>query len=371
MKYCPFLVLSLIVASCSSAPNLKKEFKIKTTDLYTLKNPPKVGTTLAKQDVFLGGFSGLMLDKDSNGDIVYKTLTDRGPNGWQMKMDRPFLLPDFSPEIVSFKLNKKKHEIEITSELKLKKKNNSPLTGLPNNRNEENPVDVFDLMYSIDVDGLDTESITSDGEGGYYIGEEYAPSLVHFDANGKMLKRFVPGNELPKIYSERKTNRGFEGIARIDNKLYGMLQSPLKSDKDFTRIVELDLETFKTSGEYFYPNEIGVDKIGDMTPLPDHSMLVIEQNGKTGDESFKKIYRITLNGSDEKVSKTLLVDLDKTPFREHEKIEGMAIVDATHIAIVNDNDFKISGTTDIKSGKTEMGEDESQMLILELENKLY
>lgn len=326
---------------------------------------PLAGKTASGQDIFLGGFSGLMFKEAKDGEFYFSTITDRGPNGYSVGNERPFLLPEYSPQIVNIKTDLKDGTFEMVDALKLKKKNGSMLTGLPNIRTEENPIDVFGFMYSLDPDGLDTEALTSDDEGGYWIGEEYAPSLVHFDSNGKMLRRLTPFNELPKMYSERKPNRGFEGIAKDKNKIFGFLQSPLPSDQTFARIVEVDLDSMKTSGEYFYDFEKDMDKIGDAVSLGNGRFLVIEQNGKKGEQSKKYIYKITLGSTDSHVKKELLVDLNQTAFKNIEKVEGITLINSKKIALVNDNDFQISDKTDPKTGLTPLNSDPNEMLILE------
>jgi hypothetical protein len=188
---------------------------------------------------------------------------------------------------------------------------------------------------------------------------------VHFDKHGKMIRRLTPFNELPKMYSERKSNRGFEGIAKDKNKIYGFLQSPLPMDQNFARIVEVDLDTLKTSGEYYYGFEKNLDKIGDAISLGNNKFLVIEQNGLKGPESRKYIFKITLNGADNLVKKELLADLGNTAFKSVEKVEGIAVIDSRKIALINDNDFQINGPTDTKTGLTPINNDPNEMLILE------
>ena len=315
MKQIALLGLALLYFSCSSAPT-KHNNLIRTVHLK-MKKSPSIGKTLSGQEVFTGGFSGLFFTEMKDGEFLFSAITDRGPNGFSIGNERPFLLPDFSPQIVKLKTDLKNNTFEVQGALKLQKKNGAPLSGLPNIRTEENPLDVFGLMYSIDTDGLDTEALTSDDEGGYWVGEEYAPSLVHFSSSGKMLRRLLPFNELPKMYSERKTNRGFEGIAKEKNKIYGFLQSPLPMET-FGRIVEVDLESMKTAAEYFYEFDKGMDKIGDSANLGDGQFLVLEHNGKANDESRKLLYKIKLDGSDRFVKKELLLDLKNTPFKNIE-----------------------------------------------------
>jgi 3-phytase len=332
-----------------------------------MKEPvPVVGITQSNQKVLLGGLSGLRLKKVTNDELLFESITDRGPNGYfRSNNERPFLLPEFSPQIPTLKVNFNDNTFEVVSVHKLKNPKSGPLSGLPNSRKEENPIDIYGYMNSLDPNGIDSEALTSDDEGGFWVGEEYAPSLVHFNSTGVMTRRLTPFNELPKMYAERKSNRGFEGIAKDKNKLFGFLQSPLPMDKNFARIVEVDLETLKTSGEYFYEFGPNMDKLGDAAFIGQNQFLVIEQNGKKGEESRKYVYKVTFNGIDKLVKKELLVDLGLTPFKLIEKVEGLAVIDSHRIALVNDNDFQISAQTETTTGMTPFNNDPNEMIILE------
>lgn len=330
-----------------------------------MKKAPTIGKTLSGQELFSGGYSGLVFKEIKDGEFHFYALTDRGPNGQSNSNERPFLLPDFSPQIITLKTQLKENRFEVIDELKLKKKNGMPLSGLPNIRSEENPVDTMGFMYSVDSDGLDTEALCLDDEGGFWVGDEYGPSLVHFNSDGKMQRRLLPFSELPKMYSERRPNRGFEGIAKDKNKIYGFMQSPLPIDASFSRIVEVDLESMKTSGEYFYEFEKGMDKISDSISLGDGHFLTIEHNGKQGEESQKLLYKLTLGSPDQFVTKELLLNLSETPFKNLEKVEGLAVISANQVALVNDNDFQMNGVTDFKTGLTPQNLEENEMLILD------
>lgn len=369
-------IVALFCVSCSTTSLSKSQKKqtASTMTLYTMPLAPIIGTTLSGQKVKMGGFSGLQFTGEKDGALYFQTVTDRGPNAELNGIDRPFLLPDYSPTVVVLRADMTSKEIAVVAEIKLKKKDGSPLTGLPNTRLEENPIDVFGLYYSVDPSGLDTEGLVFDGEGGWWMADEYAPSLVHFNEEGKMLRRLTPGQELPRMYAERKVNRGFEAIAKIDNKIFGFLQSPLNKETSkegaFSRIVEVDLETMKTSAEYFYLFEKGNDKIGDALAIGPNSFLVLEQNGKVGEQSQKFIYRITLRETDQMVSKTLIADLKETPFNVLEKIEGMALIDDHRLALVYDNDFQVNGKTNHTTGLTPMDNSSNQLLILEFTESL-
>lgn len=367
-KILAFFIANLLLTSCSSVNH--DENQVESLSIYSLKTPYAIGKTLSEQELFLGGFSGLRFLNKTDNKMHFVAITDRGPNGWQIKENRPFLLPEFSPLVINFFTESNKDEIIIESVSPLKKSDTAQITGLPNKREEENPIDVFGFTYSIDQLGLDTEGIELDGEGGYWISDEYAPSLVHFNSSLKFKKRLMPTYELPRSYSERKINRGFEGVAKFNELLFGVLQSPLPTDSGFTRIVEFNLEQYKVTAEYFYQLDKDSDRIGDIYALSKNEVLVIEQNGKANEKSYKKIYKAKFNKSDELVTKTLLLDLDKTNFKAYEKIEGLTVIDSQTIAVVNDNDFQINGETDFKTGITPFNSIPTEMLVIKFKNKL-
>jgi 3-phytase len=368
------LCLSCSTTSNSNSKTSSKYLTTPTMSLFSMINMPIIGTTLSGQKIKMGGFSGLQFTGEREGALYFQAITDRGPSSEIEGVDRSFLLPEFSPTIVTLKADLATKVLSVAAEIKLKKKDGTLLTGLPNNRNEENPIDVFGLYYSVDSQGLDTEGLVADGEGGWWLAEKYSPSLVHINQEAQVLRRVTPGNELPRMYAERKMNSGFEGVAKIDNKVFGFLQSPIPKDNaikgDFSRIVELDLDTMKTSAEYFYLFEKGNNKIGDAVAVGPKSFLVIEQNGKIGEQSQKYIYKISIGESDQLVKKTRIADLKNTAFNDVEKVEGMTLIDNHRLALVYNNDFQINGQTNHATGLTPSNESHNQLLIMEFTESL-
>lgn len=372
-------LMTILITGCASTKSMnnkssKKPTVVKTT-IFKMNNTPFIGTTLSGQKVKLGGFSGLQFANEKDGAIFFHTITDRGPNGEPNGIDRPFLLPEYAPTILVLKADVATSELSVSAEFKLKKKEGALLTGLPNSRNEENPTDIFGLFYSVDQQGLDIEGLVFDGEGGWWVADEYGPSLAHFNQDGVLQRRMIPSIQLPRMYSEKRANRGFEAIAKVENKVFGFMQSPLPKENakesEYSRIVEVDLETMKTSAEYFYPFEKGNDKIGDAVAIDAKNFFIVEQNGKVGDNSQKYIYKITLGESDQVVTKTLIADLKTTPFNNMEKIEGLALVDNRRLAIVYDNDFQINGQTNLTTGLTPLNDSTNQLMLLEFSENLY
>jgi len=311
-----FIIAILLIVSCSSTP--KKKTKI----------------------IELPGFmanSGLYLEKEIGDEFILWTHTDRGPNGTEhvsgLETLRPFLEPDFHPYWLQFSFNIK------TNEVKALKKVSLDVSGLPNQPGDELPVDIKNKVLKRDPNGVDPESICFEGKYAW-MGEEYRPSILKVDLRGKVLNRYVPGKALPPIIRKRKVNRGFEGLACYNNKIYAILQSPLPDDKNMIRMMEFDPSSETVTREYLYPLEsMKADKIGDLTVTSDGTFYVIEQNTETGPESFHKIFSFKLAGSYE-VEKKLEVDLVKEGFGFADKLEGLVVTD-DYFIVVNDNDFGI------------------------------
>ncbi|PIP95458.1 MAG: hypothetical protein COW00_15680 [Bdellovibrio sp. CG12_big_fil_rev_8_21_14_0_65_39_13] len=335
---------------------------------FTLEKPPSIGTVAEVGNLSLGGFSGLV---KLNGDH-YLTLTDRGPNGPMIDFKgdgrsvRPFLLPSYRPQIVFFQLKEGKIEVE--------KQVSIMTTGLPNvPMIDETPSTAKGTPLFHNPMGIDSEGIIVDGIGNFWIVEEYGPSLVKVDPNGQMLNRFLPKTApfkrtgkkiLSAALAKRRPNRGFEGITRIGQKLYLVLQSPIDSKSKLVPIVEFDLRTETQTGLYLYQLDPESDKVGDLTSNSMGEIFVLEQNGKMGTECYRKIYSLTINsqlnvlsktGMDnfegEPVPKKMEYDLHLKDIDQEEKIEGIAWIDENTVAVIADNDFGLGFLFDEKTGK--------------------
>jgi len=313
-------------------------FKLSTHDF---KNLPKLGTTIKGDDVFLGGFSGLFYQgMAENGNLKFVTHTDRGPNGEPTEQNRPFLLPDFQPEIVSFELNRNSGKITITKRTGLfAADGTTKLSGLPNLQaaagglayTDEVGVDLDGKVLANNPLGADVEGIAIDAKGNYWMVDEYRPAIYQFDVNGKLLNRFVPigtaaapepdaaagtfGKEvLPAVYAQRRNNRGFEAVAIEGNKLYAFIQSAIDnpdSTGDTTsrnsrnlRILEFDINSQTVTGEYLYildnitaASTARTDKIGDAVSLGNGKFAVVERDDLATDASNKLIYEIDLKNA--------------------------------------------------------------------------
>ena len=164
---------------------------------------PSIGTTAAGQALFLGGFSGLWFDgiDPVTGRDKFITHTDRGPNAEPTGINRPFLLPGFTPEIVRFELDRASGALSLMQRIPLQRAPGEPLTGLPNTAidgetntpyNDERAVDLLGTEQSVDPLGGDFEGIAVDRDGSFWMVDEYRPAIYHFGENGVLIERFVP-----------------------------------------------------------------------------------------------------------------------------------------------------------------------------------
>ena len=85
-----------------------------------MDRPPAVGKTAAGQKMRLGGFSGLAFEGATrDGKLKFITHTDRGPNAEPTGIQRPFLLPYFTPRIVRFTLDPPNGRFDLTQQIQL------------------------------------------------------------------------------------------------------------------------------------------------------------------------------------------------------------------------------------------------------------
>ncbi len=308
---------------------------------------PSIGTTLAGQEIPLGGFSGLAFEgiDPATGRHKFVAHTDRGPNAEPTGILRPFLLPGFAPEVVRFEWDSNSGAITLTQRIALQSAPGVPLTGLPNTAisssasapyNDEVPVDLLGNTLPLDPLGGDFEGIVIDpADGSMWMCDEYRPAIYHFDAAGVLIQRYVPlgtaaaagaapgtfGVEaLPPVIAQRRQNRGFEAIALDNGRIYAFVQSPLRNPSTLAnsalngmrniRIVEFNPATLATR-QFLYvmdnPNLGGepnsrADKIGDAVSLGNGEFLVIERDDdkiSTDPASTieKKVYQINLSGA--------------------------------------------------------------------------
>jgi hypothetical protein len=273
--------------------------------------------------------------------------------------------PDTGPEIAE--LSVAGNEVRLVRRMPLRTRSGKPISGraLPGGEMEA----VFDLQgrpLALDALGADTEAIAAMPDGGFFVAEEYGPSLLKADENGVVTERWVPaGREaelahpdllvrgvLPERAARRRRNRGFEALCvSADGAwLYLGLQSALKDEDERSALVlKLDAKTEVLAGEYLYRFDdtssfmrdagrrkvtLSDLKICEFAWAGEDRLIALERIAHTA-----KLYLASLAGPS---GKHLLMSSDEYP-EIGSDIEGMTLLSPTEIVISSDNDFGVEG----------------------------
>lgn len=342
------------------------------------------------QGLPVGIGSGLVFNGREGQDLLLTTLTDRGPNADAPAVGEQeakiFANPEFVPLLMDIRVGGGK---AVAGNSRPLHDQQGPISGLPLPAGligSTNEVALSDTLKTLQSDrrGLDTEGITADGKGGYWLCDEYGPFLIHIDSQGKILAKYGPTAEqgeqavaggLPNIIKWRQPNRGFEGITRMpDGRILAAVQSTLdvegksKNKAQFTRLVSFDPASGKTV-MYGYPIDIDSykkakdAKVGDIVAVDNQHILLVEQGSDKDKQMINKIYLVDLSQATDLTNfdgkgkalefddakdlakrgvklaqKREVVDLRKLGWQQ-EKVEGLSLIDDRTLVVINDNDF--------------------------------
>ena len=238
---------------------------------------------------------------------------------------------------------------------------------------------------------FDVESFVFAADGTIWVGEEFGPYLLHFDANGKLLeapfptpdfgmgkdssKDFVMSPQNPSIIASTPApgqvsranlggSGGYEGLAinPSKTKLYALLEKTVVGDTPGTlRVMEFDLEgkTWKGLKGRFLLDDPG-DAIGDFTVVNESEYLIIERDSGQGQTAkIKRIYKVNFEKIDSSgnLEKVLIVDLMNiadtnglSPSSQNGifsfpfvTIENLIVLDANTLLVANDNNYDAKG----------------------------
>jgi len=415
------------------APRVFAQNKVIATHLFPelriaeFQNKNFPGGVSNDHKILLGSVGSDLWHGPTDSRDEFWMITDRGPNG-QIKVEgknrRTFWVPEFNPTIIKVKLEA--NSIRLIESVPLVGRSGKPVTGLPNLKDvDEVPYDyTAKEVLPFNPNGLDTEGLVRTTAGDFWIADEYSPSLVHADRNGKILTRYVPeqikleGTDypivqaLPAIYGKRKINRGFEGLALSSDQktLYLVLQSPLLNPNRKvgeasrnTRVLVFDIASEKVTAEYVYRFEVSTEFDRSRKNTPDEMKLsaVVALNPTTlvileRTDLVAKLYSVDMSGAtnilgtkwdDPKTSpslesladpatgemralpKLLIADLS-TLVGVPEKIEGVAVLDQHTIAISNDNDFDSEESVYDQDGNNVGKGKKSHIVLISLEKPL-
>ncbi|MFC9971684.1 esterase-like activity of phytase family protein [Spirillospora sp. NPDC127200] len=391
------LALALVpgLATAASARPAPDAAVLPRVPLAQFQNALLPGSVPDDRGVALGGVGSDLFHEAGARPDEFWAITDRGPNGTVEAGGEErvtFPVPGFAPTIV--KLRVRKGTIKIVRAIPITGGGGRPVTGLPNvDGREEAPWDFAgQKRLEFNPDGIDPEGLVRTADGGFWVAEEYGPSLLRLDRRGRVVERHVPKGwpgkgtsypvkeTLPAILNKRTYNRGFEAlaIAKDGRTLYAAMQSPLSNPDKKTykaarngRVLRFDLRAGKVTGEYVHRFEdvCSFDaascgdqkemKISGLAALDDGRLLVEERTDEVAkvytvdprratdvlgsrwddaatDPSLEKSAEVPAGVT--ALPKTLAVDLSAVPGMPG-KIEGIALADRRTLAVINDNDF--------------------------------
>jgi hypothetical protein len=359
------LGLAAFVVVRSGKPSVESTATMPDIALAGFQNEVLPGSVKNDRGIILGGLgSGLF----SVGNNEFWAVTDRGPNGEPADDVRTFIVPEFTPTLVKIRLDGDK--AEVVTALPLTTPDGDPVTGLPPFVAKDDPRPALasgkPSNKLANPNGLDTEGVVATDDG-FWVVEEYGPSIAHVDPRGHVTARYVPkGTEklykgagsrivgaLPAALAKRAANRGFEDVALLPDgsTIVAALQSPLdgKEKTLTTKLVEFDTNTAKVKQVYNYtfddadtfmddehdkakPKDL---KISALTVTGDGHLVVEERT-----DYEARFYRVALGADhdlagDDKHLFANLSGVDGVPG----KIEGAALTGPRTLVVSNDNDF--------------------------------
>ncbi|MDP9796061.1 hypothetical protein J2S43_004573 [Catenuloplanes nepalensis] len=212
---------------------------------------------------------------------------------------------------------------------------------------------------------FDPESIARAADGGYWIGEEFGPYLLHVDRAGRLLAPPVPmpGVTAPEtadragVKANLDTSNGIEGLAASPDGrfLYPLLEGPVAGDgaRDL-RFSEFDTRNSTYTGKrWTYRLDRAGMVVSDVVALDADRFLVIEHDGFLGEHAeTKRIYIADRRdrNRDGVMDKTVITNLMnvanpeqiagfRATFTFPLQPEGLIVLDDLTIAVLNDNNF--------------------------------
>ncbi|MDR7184118.1 glycerophosphoryl diester phosphodiesterase [Microbacterium trichothecenolyticum] len=172
---------------------------------------------------------------------------------------------------------------------------------------------------------FDIESVVKAKDGTFWVGEEFGPFLLHFDAEGTLLEKpfsldgakspqnpYLQPGETPRV----RASRGFEALAASVNGryLYPVVEGSYADDSDLRRreILEFDTRAGAYTGRtWSYQTDQEPNVIGDAFTVRNDVLLLIERDDFEGEQAVtKRVYQVDLRRTDAEgyLEKTLVLD---------------------------------------------------------------
>jgi glycerophosphoryl diester phosphodiesterase len=237
----------------------------------------------------------------------------------------------------------------------------------------------------------DPESMQIGRRGDLWVGDEFGPWILHFDADGVLLDApfEMPGGLrspanpwLGGAAATQPNSRGLEAMAITPNRrhLYPILEGATVADGASTRRLVFEFDTVAeafTGRQWEYRTEDPARLVADAAALDDHRLVVIERdNGSGATATFRKVYvvdlrRVAPDGSlvkREVVDLTAIADPDLISLPERdpgdiglgdpfqvacESIEAVHVLNGSRLLLGCDNNLPNRGRNPIVADDTE------------------
>lgn len=312
---------------------------------------------------------------------------------------------DIGPALVELRLDG--DVIAVRRVLPILDGDGRPISGLPvpagSHARAEPAIGLDGRSLGTDPSGVDTEGVIALRDGGFWVGDEYGPSLLRLDGDGRILVRWVSEgceaqyagarypveDRLPALAAFRHINRGFEAIALSPDErlLHLAFQSPLAHPDTaaheaarHVRLWTLDAATGRLLQQHLYPldppgrfRRDGAEgpfersdiKVSELAATGDGRLVCLERGSATA-----KLYLVSpadasplppehldpdarptveeFSAADDAagglpvLEKTLLLDTDDHPEIGRD-LEGVALTGSDELILVSDNDFGVEG----------------------------
>jgi hypothetical protein len=235
---------------------------------------------------------------------------------------------------------------------------------------------------------IDPESLQRDRRGDLWVGDEFGPWLLHFDASGRLLEPPVSlpdglmspnnphlGTATPRIIN----SRGIEAMAMSTNgrSLVVVLEGAVVGEDPLSRrIYRYDLDRREFTRLADYRTDEPVRFIADAQSLSEGRIVVIERDGGRGATATSRpVYAVDLAPAGGRTTKTLVVELGAVadpelislpaihpgdiglgdPFQVTcESIESVHLLSGSKFMFTCDNNFPNTGRNPGLADDTEM-----------------
>lgn len=238
---------------------------------------------------------------------------------------------------------------------------------------------------------IDPESLRRGLNGDLWVGDEFGPWILHFDAAGVLLDPpfafpsglMSPNNPFLTGSATHPNSRGIEAMAMTPNGrfLYAALEGATVADTNPSRRYVHEFDTAKrifTGRMWQYRTQAPSHLVADMTALTPDRLVVIERDGGLGMTAlFRRVYVLDLRsvGDDDFLEKREAVDLTAIPdpnlvslpavhegdlglgdpfWVMCESVEAVHVLDGERILVGCDNNFPNKGRNPTRADDTEL-----------------